>query len=238
MITIRDNTKMGSSDLGWLHSKFHFSFAEYYNPDNLHYGVLRVLNDDIVEPQSGFTTHPHKDMEIISYVIEGKLSHKDSMCSESALSRGEVQYMSAGSGVYHSEHNWEKSPLRFLQIWIFPDRKNYKPSYGEYRFKWENRLNKLMPIAAGDSSAPISVNQDIHMSALFLEAGKNFEIDILSGRQCYSVLIEGRCTLNDKTMTARDGAEIEEEKLLIKSIEPSHLLFIEMALWKKNIPDR
>ncbi len=118
-----DNTKMGSSNLGWLKSKFHFSFAEYFNPDNMNFGVLRVINDDLVAPHTGFNLHPHADMEIISYVVEGELTHGDSMGNKSTITRGHVQYMSAGTGVYHSEHNLGENVLRFLQIWILPDRK-------------------------------------------------------------------------------------------------------------------
>ena len=128
--------KMGESNLGWLRSKFHFSFAEYYNEKNINFGVLRVINDDYIAPGTGFPTHPHRDMEIISYVIEGKLTHKDSMGNESTLERGEVQYMSAGTGVTHSEYNKHAEDTRILQIWVLPDRKGHTPNYGEYKFKY------------------------------------------------------------------------------------------------------
>jgi len=130
-----DNTKMGSSDLGWLKSKFHFSFAEYYNPSNVNFGVLRVINDDLVKPGTGFDTHPHRDMEIISYIVDGELTHGDSMGNKRTLSRGHVQYMSAGTGVFHSEHNFGEETLRFLQIWIYPDKNGYEPNYGDYKFE-------------------------------------------------------------------------------------------------------
>ncbi len=114
-----ESKNMGSSNLGWLRSKFHFSFAEYYNPNNINFGVLRVINDDLIEAGTGFDTHPHKDMEIISYVVNGDLTHEDSMGNKNTITRGHVQFMSAGSGVYHSEHNFGKEILRLLQIWIF-----------------------------------------------------------------------------------------------------------------------
>ena len=126
---------MGRGIHGWLDSHFHFSFAEYYNPENINFGVLRVWNDDIVLPGTGFGTHPHDNMEIISYVLEGELSHADSMGNEQTLTRGQVQYMSAGTGITHSEYNHGEVPLRFFQIWIFADKRGYRPNYGDYRFK-------------------------------------------------------------------------------------------------------
>lgn len=144
-----ESKNMGSSNLGWLRSKFHFSFAEYYNPNNINFGVLRVINDDLIEAGTGFDTHPHKDMEIISYVVNGDLTHEDSMGNKNTITRGHVQFMSAGSGVYHSEHNFGKEILRLLQIWIFPDKQGYKPSYGDYRFNWDDRHNKWLHMVSG-----------------------------------------------------------------------------------------
>lgn len=123
MIRKLEHQNMGKSDLGWLQSIFHFSFAEYYNPQNMHFGVLRVINDDLIKPQTGFDMHPHRDMEIISYVVDGSLTHGDSMGNKQTLHRGEVQYMSAGTGIYHSEHNLGSEMARLLQIWIYPDQK-------------------------------------------------------------------------------------------------------------------
>ena len=121
MIKYIDHEKMGTADHGWLRSRFHFSFAQYYNPENMGFGALRVLNDDLVRPGTGFETHPHRDMEIISYVVQGELTHGDSMGNRQTLKRGQIQYMSAGTGVWHSEHNLGEDTLRFLQIWIYPD---------------------------------------------------------------------------------------------------------------------
>ena len=122
MLRKLDHNNMGKSNLGWLRSVFHFSFAEYYNPKNINFGVLRVINDDLVDSQTGFPTHPHQNMEIISYVVNGELTHGDSMGNESTITRGHVQYMSAGTGVYHSEQNFGDETLRLLQIWILPDQ--------------------------------------------------------------------------------------------------------------------
>lgn len=224
-----DNTKMGSSDLGWLKSKFHFSFAEYYNPSNINFGVLRVINDDLVEPGTGFDTHPHRDMEIISYVIDGELTHGDSMGNKRTLSRGHVQYMSAGTGVFHSEHNLGEETLRFLQIWILPDKNGYEPNYGDYKFEWNDRKNKWLNIVSSkEGNAPIKVNQDSNIFVLELDKGKEIEFKVGEGRQAYLVQIEGISDINNIIVNMRDGLEIIEEDIKIKAIETSHFLVIEM----------
>jgi len=224
-----DNTKMGRSDLGWLKSKFHFSFAEYYNPSNINFGVLRVINDDLVKPGTGFDTHPHRDMEIISYVIDGELTHGDSMGNKRTLSRGHVQYMSAGTGVFHSEHNLGEETLRFLQIWIYPDKNGYEPNYGDYKFEWNDRKNKWLNIVSSkEGNAPIKVNQDVNIFVLELDKDKEIEFKVEEGRQAYLVQIEGRTDINNIGLNMRDGLEIIEEDIKIKAIETSHFLLIEM----------
>jgi len=224
-----DNTKMGSSDLGWLKSKFHFSFEEYYNPSNINFGALRVINDDLVEAGTGFDTHPHRDMEIISYVIDGELTHGDSMGNKRTLSRGHVQYMSAGTGVFHSEHNHGEETLRFLQIWIFPDKKGYEPNYGEYRFEWNDRKNKWLNIVSSkDGNAPIKLNQDSNIYVLELDKDKEIEFKVGEGRQAYLVQIEGTSDINNIALNMRDGLEIIEEDITIKALETSHFLVIEL----------
>ena len=156
-----DSKQMGRSRLGWLDSHFHFSFAEYYNPKNIRFGALRVINDDLIQAGTGFDTHPHENMEIITYVVEGELTHADSMGNRHTLTRGQVQYMSAGTGVTHSEHNFGKERLRLLQIWIFPDQKGYEPNYGDYRVAVEDRRDRWLPLVASvedtDSPAPVRI---------------------------------------------------------------------------------
>ena len=224
-----ESKNMGSSNLGWLKSKFHFSFAEYYNPKNINFGVLRVINDDLVQPDTGFDTHPHRDMEIISYVVNGELTHGDSMSNKNTISRGHIQYMSAGTGVYHSEHNLGKDTLRFLQIWIFPDKEGYKPNYGDYRFNWDDRQNKwLHMVSSKEGDAPIRINQDINIYSLELEEGKEISLQVKEGRQGYLVQIEGSSIINKLQLDERDGMEIVEEDILIKSKESSHILVVEM----------
>ncbi len=224
-----ESKNMGSSNRGWLRSKFHFSFAEYYNPDNINFGVLRVINDDLVEAGTGFDTHSHRDMEIISYVVNGELTHGDSMGNKNTITRGHVQYMSAGTGVYHSEHNFGKDILRFLQIWIFPDNEGYKPNYGDYRFNWDDRHNKwLHMVSSKDGNAPIKINQDMNIYSLELEKGKEIDFQVNASRQAYLVQIEGNSTINDIELADRDGMEIVEEDILIKAEETSHILVLEM----------
>lgn len=222
---------MGTSNLGWLESRFHFSFAEYRNPNNMNFGVLRVLNDDIVHANSGFDTHPHANMEIISYIINGEITHKDSMGNSETLKRGEVQYLSAGDGIYHSEHNWHKTlDLRLLQIWIIPPKQGLPRLYGSKRFEEIDRKNKLLNIVSSqEGSADIKIYQDINIYVSELEANKTIDFDIKKDRQVYFVQIEGSSQINDLILNNGDALEIVDvEKLEIKALENSHFLFIEM----------
>lgn len=224
-----DSNKMGSSNLGWLRSKFHFSFAEYYNPDNIQFGVLRVINDDLINPQTGFGTHPHQNMEIISYVVNGELTHGDSMGNRNTVTRGHVQYMSAGTGVLHSEHNLGEDTVRLLQIWILPDQYGHTPNYGDYRFNWEDRKNQwLHMVSRMDGNAPIKIHQDANIYSLELEQGKEISFPVNEGRQAYLVQIEGTSIINDIELSDRDGMEIVEDDITIKAEKTAHILIIEM----------
>ena len=223
---------MGTSNLGWLESRFHFSFAEYRNPNNINFGVLRVLNDDIVHPKSGFDTHPHSNMEIISYVVKGEITHKDSMGNSETLKRGEVQYLSAGDGIYHSEHNVHKSDdLRLLQIWIIPPKSGLSRLYGSKQYEEKDKKNKFLNIVSStDGNADIKIYQDINIYVSELEIDKSLEFEIKENRQVYFVQIEGSSNINEITLNAGDAMEIVDiEKIEIKALENSHFLFIEMA---------
>lgn len=222
---------MGTSNLGWLESRFHFSFAEYRNPNNINFGVLRVLNDDIVHPKSGFNTHPHSNMEIISYVVNGEITHKDSMGNSETLKRGEVQYLSVGDGIYHSEHNLhETEDLRLLQIWIIPPKIGLPRLYGSKKFEKEDRLNKFLNIVSSQNgTADIKIYQDINIFVSELEINKSLDFEIKENRQVYFVQIEGSSSINDIILGNGDAMEIVDEKSLkIKALENSHFLFIEM----------
>ncbi len=220
---------MGKSNLSWLHSIFHFSFAEYYNPDNLNFGVLRVINDDLIEPNTGFDLHPHQEMEIISYVVDGALTHADNMGNKNTLYRGEVQYMSAGTGVYHSEYNYGEETLRLLQIWIYPEQRGYSPSYGDYRFEWNDRKNQwLHMVSSKGGNAPIKINQDINIYSLELETGREILFPVKEGRQAYLMQIEGDSLINQLELDTKDAMEIVEEDIQLKASDDSHYLIIEM----------
>lgn len=172
-------------------------------------------------------------MEIISYVVDGELTHGDSMGNKNTITRGHVQYMSAGTGVYHSEHNLGQDRARLLQIWIFPDKQGYEPNYGDYRFDWNERQNKwLHMVSSKDGDAPIKINQDINVYSLELEKGKEINFQVNERRQAYLVQIEGNSIINEIELNDRDGMEIVEEDILIQAKENSHILILEM---KKEI---
>jgi redox-sensitive bicupin YhaK (pirin superfamily) len=230
MIRYIASGKMGRGVHSWLDSTHHFSFADYCNPDNIQFGVLRVVNDDLVKPGTGFDTHPHKDMEIISYVVNGELTHEDSMKNKRTLTRGQVQYMSAGTGVTHSEHNLGAETLRFLQIWIFPDKKGYEPNYGDHRFEWARRENNWLHMVSGDadSKTPIHIHADVNIYATEISGAGEIAFKVFPGRQAYLVLIEGAAEVGEYSLSAKDAMEIVEQDVLIKAPETSHILVIEM----------
>ena len=152
MLEIHKLDSIGKADYGWLKPRYHFSFASYYNPSKMGLGSLRVLNDDLIYPGKGFDTHPHKDMEIVTYIIDGEITHKDSMGNSRNVSRGSMQYMSAGTGVTHSEYNNGKDILRVVQIWIHPTEKNLTPNYGDIIFTKEDRHNKLLQLVSSEKN--------------------------------------------------------------------------------------
>jgi len=221
------------ADHGWLKSRFHFSFAEYQNPQNMNFGMLRVLNDDIVQPGTGFPTHGHRDMEIISYIINGGLTHQDSMGNKETLERGHVQYMTAGTGITHSEMNDSlDTGLRFLQMWIVPDQKSRTPNYGSMHFKADDRHNNIHHIVSGkDKPDIIKISQDANVYICELEQNKELSHDIDNDRQIYLICIEGELEVNSITLSKRDALEITAEKTLnFKTISTAHFLFIDMPL--------
>jgi redox-sensitive bicupin YhaK (pirin superfamily) len=199
----------------WLKSRFHFSFAEYNNPKNSNFGVLRVMNDDLVQPKRGFGTHPHRDMEIITYIVHGQLTHKDSIGNGETLGRGSIQFMTAGSGIQHSETNDGDKPLRFIQTWIVPRSSRLKPNYGSYNASTkscESQKNSLLHLASDTENksidSPVKVNQNVNCKAAEIELGNTIQVDIPKGRQAYLLCIEGELKVNGKTLTKYDGMEI------------------------------
>lgn len=231
MIQKIDHRYMGRCEQGWLTSWFHFSFAEYWDPDNVHFGALRVVNDDLIAPHAGFDSHPHKDMEILTYVVDGALTHKDSLQNNRTLWRGEVQYLSAGTGIQHSERNEADAPLRLLQIWIFPDSTGCEPRYQDFPFPWSARVNRLLHIASGENGcAPIKIRQDLNIYATELSAGNALELKLEEGRQAYIIIIEGEAELCGDLLRERDAAEILNEPIVrVNARTTTHLLLFEMA---------
>lgn len=229
MLRKLDNKNMGRSNLGWLQSIFHFSFADYYNPSNMNFGVLRVINDDLVKSNTGFGLHPHRDMEIISYVVDGELNHGDTMGNKNTITRGHVQYMSAGTGIAHTEYNYGQTTSRFLQIWLVPDQHGLTPNYGDHRFEWKDRENKWLQIVSDiTGDAPIKIHQDANIYVTQLDPDKEISFQVGPGRQAYLVQIEGSSEINSITLNERDALEIVEEDILIKAKDLSHVLVVEM----------
>lgn len=226
--------KINSHDLGkgdhkGLDTKYHFSFANYYNADNISFGDLRVINDDTIDPQIGFDLHPHRDMEIITYIIDGELTHKDNLGNEGTVGKGNIQYISAGTGVYHSEENLSDKELRLLQIWIYPDQKGYSPSYGDHKFDWDDRKNNwLHMISPQDGSAPIKINQDANIYSLELDEGKDIDFKVSENRQAYLVQIDGDSEINKIELKRADALTSVEEDLKIHAKTLSHILVIEL----------
>ena len=213
MITIRPANERGHADYGWLNTYHTFSFADYYDPKNTHFRALRVINDDRVGPGGGFGTHPHNDMEIVTYVLEGALAHKDSMGNGSAIVPGEVQRMSAGTGVLHSEFNDSKTDsVHLLQIWIFPEKKGIEPSYEQKFFPDEEKLNRFRVIASKDArEGSVKIHQDASIHATLLEEGKPASYQLGKGRYAWVHVAKGAVKLNGKELKAGDGAAISDE---------------------------
>ena len=216
MITLRPAEERGQADYGWLHTRYSFSFADYYDPKHVHFRSLRVINEDHVEPGHGFGTHPHRDMEIITYVLEGALAHKDSMGTGSTIRPGEVQRMSAGTGVLHSEFNHSPSEeVHLLQIWILPERKGIEPSYEQKEFPHDAKLNRLRLVASPNGEeGSVTIHQDARLYASVLEQGQQLRHELGKGRYAWLQVARGEVSLNGSPLKAGDGAAVEREAAL------------------------
>jgi len=229
-MNIRKAEERGQADYGWLNTHHTFSFANYYDPEHMGFRALRVLNDDIVGPGGGFDTHAHHDMEIISYVLSGELQHKDSMGNGRVIRPGEFQYMSAGTGVMHSEFNPSpRDPVHFLQIWIVPDKKGLKPHYAERTGTQlpAGRLNLVASKAGRDGS--IAINQDADLYLAKLGQGNLVSHKLLPQRHAWVHVAEGKVNLNGKELGAGDGAAISGEQALeFAAKAPSQVLLFDL----------
>ncbi len=232
MLTLRGADTRGKADFGWLKSAHSFSFGEYYDPRFMGFGALRVINEDHVAPGAGFGTHPHKDMEIISYVLNGKLAHKDSTGGGSTIRHGTVQRMSAGTGITHSEFNGSESDeVHFLQIWLLPERTGLTPSYEEKHFDLTASANKLVLLAANDpDEKALKIHQDVNLYGAQLEAGKEISFAPGGTRKIWLQLAKGTLRVNGVDMIAGDGLAAEdEEKLLIAANDNAEFLLFDLA---------
>jgi redox-sensitive bicupin YhaK (pirin superfamily) len=233
MIAIRPALERGKANFGWLESRHTFSFGEYYDPEHMGFANLRVINEDRVTAGSGFATHGHKDMEIISYVLEGALEHKDSIGNGSIISPGDVQRMSAGTGITHSEYNASKTePVHFLQIWILPEAKGIKPSYEQKNFALAENRGRLMLVGSREGrNGSIVIHQDVDFYAAVLPKGESIDYKIASGRVAWLQVARGSVKLNDLVMNAGDGAAIDRESsLVLQGIERnSEVLLFDIA---------
>jgi hypothetical protein len=225
----------GAADHGWLKSRHTFSFANYYCPSRLNFGVLRVLNDDLVEPKMGFGTHPHDNMEIVSIVLDGELEHKDSMGTGSIIKKGEVQVMSAGSGVTHSEFNpSEDKPVSFFQIWLFPKKENVEPRYGQAYFDEADVANKWQMVVSPDGeNKSLWIHQDARIYRGDFEAGKSIDyIMNNSDNGLFLMVIEGKVEVDDYTLSRRDAAGLTHvgDKISVSIKKKSQLLLLEVPM--------
>jgi redox-sensitive bicupin YhaK (pirin superfamily) len=218
MLVLRASSQRGSADYGWLNSHHSFSFAHYYDPAHMGFSSLRVINDDIVQPSMGFGTHGHRDMEIISYVLEGEIAHKDNQGNVKILPAGEFQLMSAGTGITHSEYNnSDKEPLKFLQIWIEPNVKGQTPGYQQKDFGQHEGLTHI--ISPNGLNGTLQVKQNMHLHQLVLSSGQQTHLTSKLANQ-YVHLVSGKLDVNGCEIASGDGLKItHEEKLFFKSLD-------------------
>jgi quercetin 2,3-dioxygenase len=231
-LTLRKSEERGRANFGWLDSKHSFSFGHYHDPKNMGFGALRVINDDRVAPGGGFPTHPHSDMEIISYVLEGALEHKDSLGTGSVIRPGDVQRMSAGTGIRHSEFNAsETEPVHFLQIWIIPERRGLAPSYDQKAFADDEKRGKLRLVGSRDGrNGSVIIHRDVDLYASLLSAGETVTHELSAGRGAWVQVARGSVTLNGERLREGDGVAIETPGVLrLEGADDAEVLLFDMA---------
>ena len=232
MITVRKSADRGRTTIDWLDSRHTFSFGDYYDPAQNGFSTLRVINEDRVRPGGGFPTHGHRDMEIVTYVLEGALEHKDSLGNGSIIRVGEVQRMSAGAGITHSEFNHSQSePVHFLQIWIIPSQRAIAPGYEQREIDLAKARGALVPIATRDGRVnSVKIHQDAALSVAKLERGQTVNVDLKSGRHGFIQVARGGVAINSKALAEGDGATISgESKVSIVADSPAEVLFFDLA---------
>lgn len=229
MIEVRKFDSLGHANHGWLDARHHFSFANYHDPDRMAWGALRVWNDDAIAAQSGFPPHPHRDMEIITYVRTGAITHRDNMGNEGRTVAGDVQVMSAGTGVTHSEYNREDADTTLFQIWIVPDSAGGNPGWGARQFPKADRSGKFVTLAsgiAGDEALPIRANARV--AAATVNAGDQIQYSLDPGRHAYLVASKGKVRVNDVVADARDGvAIVDVDTITVEAIDDAELVLVD-----------
>ncbi|WP_017460796.1 pirin family protein [Dyella ginsengisoli] len=232
MIERRPFSTLGGADHGWLNAKHHFSFAGYHDPRRMGWGALRVWNDDTIAPGTGFPPHPHADMEIITYVREGAITHRDNLGNEGRTEAGDVQVMSAGSGITHSEYNLEPGTTRIFQIWIIPDEHGRPPSWGAKPFPRGDRAGRFVTLASGfqEDTDALPLRTNARVLGATLKAGESTTYALADGRHGYLVPASGKVEVNGVSLDARDGAAIRNEPALrVTALEDAELVLVDAA---------
>jgi hypothetical protein len=232
MIERRPFEQLGGDNRGWLNTRHHFSFASYHDPKRLNWGALRVWNDDEIAPETGFPPHPHADMEIITYVRQGAITHQDSLGNKGRTVAGDVQVMSAGSGIRHSEYNLENEPTKIFQIWIEPTGSGGNPGWGAKPFPKADRSGRFAVLASGfkEDAGALPIRADARVLGATLRAGEIAEYRLAEGRRGYLVAAGGRVEVNDVALAERDGAAIQNEHdLRVAAIEDAEIILVDVA---------
>jgi redox-sensitive bicupin YhaK (pirin superfamily) len=208
------------SDFGWLKTYWLFSFSRYFDPHNIQFGALRVFNDDVVEPGTGFPTHPHEEMEIITIVLKGEMTHEDSMGNKAVIKAGDVQRMSAGTGLTHSEFNLADRPVHFYQVWIYPDESGLEPTYGQRTYDPSEWKNRLLPVASGQNlQNVVTFHTDATIYRCDLEAGRKITFDLTKERRIFIYLTKGHLSVNGQQIAEADQARVDVEEPLVLAAE-------------------
>lgn len=228
-IEIRPFASLGAANHGWLDARHHFSFADYHDPARMSWGAIRVWNDDIIAPQSGFPPHPHADMEIITYVRTGAITHKDSLGNEGRTQAGDVQVMSAGSGIRHAEYNLENEPTTLFQIWIMPKRTGGSPSWGAKPFPKGDRSGAWQILASGfaEDTDSLPIRTDARVLGATIKAGESLSYEVGAGRHAYLVPATGRIEIDGQRANGRDGVAINEGPITITAIEDAEIVLVD-----------
>ncbi|AQS87682.1 pirin [Neoasaia chiangmaiensis NBRC 101099] len=232
MIEVRPFDKLGHANHGWLDAKHHFSFADYFDPQRVHWGSLRVWNDDTIAPGTGFGTHPHKDMEIITYVREGAITHQDNLGNRGRTEAGDVQVMSAGTGILHSEYNRERVTTRIFQIWIMPNQQGHKPSWGTKAFPKDERSGQFVILASGyEGDDALPIHSDTRVLGATIKRGQKAEYKLGVDRLGYLVPATGSVEIEGKTVETRDGAAISDTgTLTVHALEDAEIVLVDTTI--------